>query len=125
MYLLDTHTILWYFSDNEKLSDEMKKVIDESEKVFVSIASFWEMQIKEGIGKLPVKDAVNKIEKLCNENNIDVLPINLEHIKYLKKLPYIHNDPFDRVIVCQACVENLTIISKDSNIAKYNVNVIW
>ena len=125
MILLDTHTILWFMSDNPILSDEMKKKIGETENIYVSIASFWEMQIKENIGKLPLKDSVAKVERLCKMKRIMVLPIEVEHIKYLSQLPMIHNDPFDRILISQAKVEDLTIITKDRNINQYDVNTMW
>lgn len=125
MILLDTHTILWFMSDNPILSDEMKRKIGETENIYVSIASFWEMQIKENIGKLPLKDSVAKVERLCKMKRIMVLPIEVEHIKYLSQLPMIHSDPFDRILISQAKVEDLTIITKDRNINQYDVNTMW
>ena len=125
MILLDTHTILWFMSDNPILSDEMKRKIGETENIYVSIASFWEMQIKENIGKLPLKDSVAKVERLCKMKRIMVLPIEVEHIKYLSQLPMIHSDPFDRILIRQAKVEDLTIITKDRNINQYDVNTMW
>ncbi len=112
-------------SDNPILSDEMKKKIGETENIYVSIASFWEMQIKENIGKLPLKDSVAKVERLCKMKRIMVLPIEVEHIKYLSQLPMIHSDPFDRILISQAKVEDLTIITKDRNINQYDVNTMW
>lgn len=125
MILLDTHTVLWYMSDHPGLSDEMKLKIGETENVYVSIASFWEMQIKESLGKFPLKDSVLKVEKLCRMKRIMVLPIEIGHIEYLKQLPMIHSDPFDRILICQAKTEDLTIITRDQHIHQYDVKTMW
>ena len=125
MYLLDTHAVIWYLMDDDKMPEKLKETINRSEDVYVSMATFWEMQIKEDIGKLPLQNAVDKVWKLCAEKNIRILPIGIDHIKYLHELPMIHNDPFDRVILSQAKVEDMVLISKDEKIQKYDVNVLW
>ena len=125
MILLDTHTLLWSCFDDSKLSQKAKKKIETTEKVFVSIASFWEVAIKQSIGKLTIDRTITEIASDCVENDIQVLNITPLHLDYLKILPPIHGDPFDRLILAQAICEKLTIVSKDEMIREYKVKTIW
>ena len=125
MILLDTHTLLWSRFDDSKLSQKAKKKIETTEKVFVSIASLWEIAIKQSIGKLTIDKTITEIASDCVENDIQGLNITPLHLDYLKELPPIHGDPFDRLIIAQAICEKLTIVSKDEMIREYNVKTIW
>lgn len=125
MYLLDTHALLWYLYDNPKLSQKMLETISNSDTVFASIASLWEIAIKQGIGKLEIDCPISTIASLCEQKDIGILRIKIEHLEVLKMLPQIHRDPFDRLLIAQAQTENLTLITKDAQIAKYNINTLW
>ena len=104
MYLLDTHTLLWFLRDSPQLS---KKALEKS------------------IGKLEFEHSIEKIAELCHEKDILILQIQPKYFDKVIKLPNIHNDPFDRLIIAQAIIENLVIITKDTIIPKYSVKTIW
>jgi PIN domain nuclease of toxin-antitoxin system len=125
MLLLDTHTFYWFITDDEKLPAVTKEMIETEEHVFVSIASFWEMAIKESLGKLLLPTTVRDLMEDCAEYEFSILPINGLHLNRLKELPFIHRDPFDRILICQSQEEDLTIVTVDSNIVKYDVKTIW
>ncbi|WP_294430573.1 type II toxin-antitoxin system VapC family toxin [uncultured Treponema sp.] len=124
-YILDTHILIWAFSDTENLSNKVQKILDTEEGIYTSIASLWEIGIKKSIGKLNVPFSVKELEEQCLAQNIKILPIKSDCIDKLSELPNIHNDPFDRMIIAQAQSENLTIITKDSKIKLYDVNLLW
>ena len=124
--LIDTHTLLWFLSNDVKLSEKAKKRIENSQNnVFVSIASFWEISIKLSLSKLildiPFELLFDESEKL----GIQILQIKKDHLIYLKKLPFFHKDPFDRIIICQGMIENFDIISIDEKFDEYKVKRIW
>jgi len=124
--LIDTHTLLWFLSNDVKLSEKAKKIIENSKNnVFVSIASFWEISIKLSLSKLiidiPFELLFDETEKL----GIKILQIKKDHLIYLKKLPFFHKDPFDRIIICQGIKENFDIISIDEKFDEYKVKRIW
>ncbi len=125
MYLLDTHTLLWFLSDSPNLSKQAREIIMREKKIYVSIASLWEIAIKKSIGKLDLKYSLQEIESLCEEKDISILQIKAIYFDELISLEKNHNDPFDRLIISQSMIENLTIITKDSIIPKYPVKTIW
>jgi PIN domain nuclease of toxin-antitoxin system len=125
MLLLDTHAYYWFITDSEKLPTSTKEMIETEEHVFVSIASFWEMAIKESLGKLQLPATIKKLMEDCTEYEFSILPVNGMHLNRIKELPFIHRDPFDRMLICQAQEEDLTIVTVDSNIVKYDVKTIW
>ena len=84
-----------------------------------------EIAIKQSIGKLDLDFSITQIENLCNEKDIQILPIKSKHLDKLKNLPKYHGDPFDRLIISQALAENLTIITRDSTIPNYPVRTLW
>lgn len=125
MYLLDTHTLLWFLRDSPQLSKKALEIITTENKVYVSIASLWEIAIKKSTGKLEFEHSIEKIAELCHEKDILILQIQPKYFDKVIKLPNIHNDPFDRLIIAQAVIENLVIITKDTIIPKYSVKTIW
>lgn len=124
-YLLDTHILIWAFSDTENLSKKVRNILDSEDEICTSIVSLWEIGIKKSIGKLNVPFSIKELEEQCIAQNIEILPINTTCIDMISKLPDIHSDPFDRLIITQAQSEDLTIITKDSKIKLYDVNVLW
>jgi PIN domain nuclease of toxin-antitoxin system len=125
--LLDTHTFLWLNDNSEQLSQTVKDLCDSgAHEFYLSMATPWEMQIKSQLGKLslamPIEELVSK-NRL--ENNINLLPIDLSHISYLEQLPQHHKDPFDRIIIAQAIVEGMTIVTVDHAFADYSVQIVW
>lgn len=126
MYLLDTNALLFFLYDSEKLSKKASEVIYcNNEKISVSIVSMWEIAIKSSIGKLKIKSSISKIADTCEKEQLDILSIKPFHLDEISKLPPIHGDPFDRLIISQAITENLVIITKDGTIPQYNVKVLW
>ena len=126
-YLLDTHAFLWFVTDDDKLSSKARSIIKNSNnEVYFSAASAWEMSIKVRLGRLTIEEALEPfISRQLAENNFSTLSITIFHSIYTSKLPEIHKDPFDRMIVAQSKVENLSLISNDKNIKKYKVPVVW
>ena len=125
MYLLDTHALLWFLLSDSRLPEDKKNLIEDTQKVYVSVGSLWEIAIKQSIGKLKIKHSIVEIAEKCIEKNIVILPIHPEELDKIKKLPDIHKDPFDRLFVSQAIRDNLIIITKDENIPKYPVESVW
>ena len=101
------------------------KIISTEDQIFVSVASLWEIAIKNSIGKLDLEFSIEEIENLCNEKDITILQINGKQLDKIKLLPKIHSDPFDRLIIAQAQTEELTILTTDSKIPKYPVKTLW
>ena len=125
MYILDTHTLLWYLRDSDELSDTARNTINDAQYVCTSAASLWEIAIKHSIGKLDLEFTISQIEELSADKDIYILPIKGSHLDKLVQLPKHHNDPFDRLIICQAIAENMTIITKDTIIPNYPVKTLW
>lgn len=123
--LLDTHIFLWYITGDRQLSDKIIAIInDEYNKCFISIASIWEIAIKMSLGKLEIKGGFSIIEDFLENNDFEILPIDLLDTKTLLTLPAHHKDPFDRIIISQAKVGNLFLVSKDDFFREYDVKVL-
>ncbi len=125
--LLDTHTFLWWITDDSKLSSQVHKIIgDGRNELFLSAASGWEIAIKAQLGRIKIPD---KPELFISEqmltNAIQGLPIQMSHALYVYNLPDYHRDPFDRILVAQAHLEGLPILTNDSQISQYPVQIIW
>ncbi|MBQ9198500.1 MAG: type II toxin-antitoxin system VapC family toxin [Clostridia bacterium] len=124
MLLLDTHVFLWFVNGDEKLPQSMMRDIQTEDKVYISIVSFWEMAIKSSLGKLSLPCSISKLMEDCEKMNINVLHISAVHLEQLKSLPWVHRDPFDRLIICQAQTEGLKLATVDENIKKYSVETM-
>lgn len=125
-YLLDTHTFIWFINGDKVLPKNIQLIIcDTNNQCFISIASIWEIAIKQSLNRLEIKSEFSKIADFLTENDMSVLPIEFSHLQKLLKLPFHHRDPFDRLIIAQAIAERLTIISKDHLFDNYKVKVIW
>jgi len=122
-FLVDTHTFLWFVNDSPELSETAKNLIEtETNDIFISIASLWEISIKTALGKLFISGSYDTIIDDVLENNIEILSINFAHTAIQNKLPFHHRDPFDRMIISQTIVENVDLISHDSILDKYLQN---
>ncbi|OAE13325.1 twitching motility protein PilT [Pseudomonas simiae] len=115
--LLDTHILLWTLSDDPKLSDKARKLIENAAEIYVSAATFWEMAIKVGLGKLDVD--LDEIRDECLESGFVELPITSEHTIALKDLEHHHKDPFDRLIVATAISEPMRLLTADPQVVQY------
>ena len=125
--LIDTHIFIWYIQNNEKLPSPMFTLINDGRnEILFSTASIWEMAIKQSTGKLnlgvPYASFIKEQMKL---NRIELLPIKLEHLEVVASLPFHHRDPFDRLLIAQAMVEALPIVSADSTFSSYPIQIIW
>jgi len=123
LYLLDTQVLLWWLSDNKRLTPKIKKIIhNPNNLILYSTASIWEISIKRNIGKLTLKVS---LKKLINSIPFQVLPIKNQHILKLDKLPAIHKDPFDRILIAQAKTEKAVLITADAKISKYKLPTLY
>lgn len=121
-FLLDTHTLLWMQENHPSLSDNSIKVLTNlNNHLYVSIVSFWEITIKQSLGKLHLSYSLDQLNSAC----IKVLPIVTKDLNILKSLPFIHRDPFDRLIISTAISNDYRLISKDEHFQKYDIEVIW
>jgi PIN domain nuclease of toxin-antitoxin system len=125
--LLDTHVFIWWANEPERLSPKVLSLCEDAENtLLLSVASVWEMQIKTQLGKLkfalPLSNLIRSQQQI---NNIQILPIELEHVLELQRLPAYHNDPFDRLLMVQAKAEDALLVSKDSAFKKYKTKLIW
>ena len=125
--LLDTHAFLWWVSDSPKLSELARETIaDERNEPIFSVVSGWEIAIKVGVGKLELPDPPEKfVTGQLSRNDMEVLPLHLGHALRVHALPDHHRDPFDRLLVAQAIVEGIPLLSADPQIDLYPVNIIW
>lgn len=124
--LLDTHTLIWFFEGDEKLSEQAKKLIqDPKNQSYLSAASVWEMTIKNSLGKLDLSRSVADILSHILSNGIELIDITAEHAIKVGELPFYHRDPFDRILIAQSIVLEIPIISKDSKFDNYMVNRLW
>ena len=125
--LLDTHAFLWWIVGDERLSDCASRAIaDRRNEIFVSAASIWEIAIKGRLGRLSIPgDPGAFIGGQIVENSFRGLPIVAGHALRVWDLPDHHQDPFDRLLVAQAQVEGLTLVSRDRQVARYEVEVLW
>ena len=125
-FLIDTHTFIWLIEDDPKLPDSSKQLIDDLENdIFISIASLWEMAIKISIGKLKLAGVLAQAIDELYARNIKILPIDSLHVLRVQNLPLHHKDPFDRIIISQSLVENITIISIDEIFDNYEVKRLF
>ena len=125
-FLLDTHTAIWALGNKDKLSKNVKTIIDDlSIPLFVSIISAWEIAIKISIGKLNFTGGSAFFLEKMRSNGIEILNIKDPHIKQVERLPFLHRDPFDRLLIATALSDGMTIITEDSNIHQYSVSWIW
>ena len=119
--LLDTHVVLWWLADDPTLASEIKDRLDHEPDVYVSPAAVWEVATKQAIGKLAQPA---DLPERIRDSGFRHLSITVEHAIAAGRLPPIHRDPFDRVLVAQARLEDLTLVTRDPNIQKYDVSLL-
>lgn len=135
-YLLDTHTLLWFLADDRKLSQHARRLIENSSNDrFLSTASLWEIAIKARIGKLDLREPFDRLfPRQLHLNRIEILHITIDSLVKLATLPFHprhrnphdqHTDPFDRLIIAQALVEDISIIGVDPDFDAYGVIREW
>ncbi len=127
--LLDTHVFIWLDTAPEKLSHTAQQACQDADNTLcLSVASVWEMLIKQRLGKLTLNISVKEMLNVQQDvNQLQVLSIELEHVLAIQDLPLHHNDPFDRLLIAQARVENAQLVTADGQIEQYadQVNMLW
>jgi len=125
--LLDTVTFLWAVTGAPELSNDARELFEDPDnEIYLSSVSTWEIAIKHSLGKLPLPEPPAKFVPIQRkQHDIDSLPLNEEATLYLTRLPVLHRDPFDRMLVCQAVVQHLVILTPDELINQYPVRTIW
>jgi PIN domain nuclease of toxin-antitoxin system len=125
--LLDTHSFLWWITDDPRLSMRAREIMSDGENhLFFSAASAWEIAIKARLGRLTISEPIATfVPAQLAENAIEGLPIGLSHALHVHSLPDHHRDPFDRMLIAQSQIENLPILTGDAWIARYPVETVW
>lgn len=124
--LIDTHVLLWWWTDERKLSQRAKgTILDSRNRSYVSAAVAWELAIKVNLGKLDARDVVSNLQPLLLEEGFRRLAISTDHALRAGLLPMLHRDPFDRVLVAQAQALNSPVVSADTIFDRYGVQRIW
>ena len=125
--LLDTHVMLWWVNEHEKLSTKAKSMLLNDENIlYLSIVSVWEFAIKTSLGKLTgFEGGVKRFLEMSDNLPIHILPIKPHYIEIVEMLPFIHRDPFDRMIIATANAEGMAVLTVDENIHRYDVSAKW
>ncbi len=125
--LLDTHTLLWWDENNPRLSKAARAALsDPDNTVLLSVITPWEILVKSNLGKLTLQsDVQTLVSGQIRYYGFRLLSVSFEHVLRLQGLPYHHKDPFDRLLIAQALEEGATLITDDSMIAQYGVQVLW
>ena len=126
-FVIDTHTFIWYVTNNPKLSLTARELINDGNNVvLLSVASVWEMAIKHSIGKLDFElPFITFVESQIRQNDMALLQIEIEHLALVANLPLYHRDPFDRLIISQAILEQIPIVGVDKVFDSYSVRRLW
>jgi len=124
--LLDTHVFLWWVSDNPRLGKEARNIISNIDnQLFLSAASGWEIAIKAGLGKLEMADDIcSFMFEQMRLNAVTELPVSINHALHVATLPNLHRDPFDRLLISQAQLERMPILTGDKEFGAYSVEII-
>jgi PIN domain nuclease of toxin-antitoxin system len=125
--LLDAHAFLWFVWDDAQLTNNAKELItNPANQKFVSAAICWERAIKMSIGKLDLGEAYRPfMRREIARNNFDILPMSVDHAAAVSVLPFHHRDPFDRMLIAQAMVEQVPIVSGDTAFDAYPITRLW
>jgi PIN domain nuclease of toxin-antitoxin system len=118
--LPDTHVLLWWLADDPTLPLDIREHLDSDPEVYVSAASVWEIAIKQALGKIQPSDVAERVQA----SGFRPLPITSDHAIAAGRLAAIHSDPFDRMLIAQALVEDLTLVTRDATIQKYEIAIM-
>lgn len=119
-WLVDTHVVLWWLGGDRRLGEEVKRVLDHEPDVHLSAASVWEVAVKQAIGKL---EGPPDLPELMTSTGLRLLDITARHAAAAGRLPLLHRDPFDRILIAQARTEGLTLVTADAHVHRYDVAV--
>jgi PIN domain nuclease of toxin-antitoxin system len=125
--LLDTCTFLWIVTDSDDLSENARRLFaDPGNEVYLSVASAWEIIVKNRLGKLPLPEPIHDFIRTNRTlHRIDTYPLDEAAVLQLTRLPDLHKDPFDRILICQAIAGSMTILTPDTHITRYPVKTEW
>lgn len=125
--LLDTSTLIWWMTEPGKLSREAYAAIEQApELVHISVVSLWEIEVKVSIGKLnQINDLASLVDSVVALQRFAILNLQRKHVHKLASLESVHKDPFDRMLICQAISEDLTLVSPDRKFSQYPVASLW
>lgn len=124
--LIDTHTLLWFVSGDERLPPPVRTRIESGDfDHYISLATYWEIAIKQSLGKLELEDPLQRFMERRRVEGFNVMPIKQEHIAKVATLPFHHRDPFDRLLISQAICEGMTICTQDKHFTAYPVKLTW
>lgn len=124
--LLDTHTFLWFIDDSPRLSSRAKALLESDADLLLSAGSLWEISIKVSAGKLALAQSFDVfVPRQLADNDIEMLPISLAHLGVVSTLPFHHRDPFDRLLIAQAMIEQVPIVGADTAFDAYSVARLW
>lgn len=126
-YLLDTHVLIWWITTDHRLSESAIKIIQNRKNLlYWSTASSWEMSIKTALGRLELEEPLEfLLPAELEKNQIEIMPVKNDHALLAGQLPLHHKDPFDRMLIAQARIESLGIITNDSKFRLYDADVHW
>lgn len=119
--LLDSHAFIWWIGDDAQLGPQAREAIESAEKVYVSVVSVWELGIKKAAGKIAIEV---DLATVAEESGFEILDCRVAHAQLAPMLPFHHKDPFDRMLLAQAMVEKLCIVSQDAAFADYQIAVV-
>jgi len=125
--LLDTHAFLWWIRDDPRLSRRARELVTSGRnELFLSVTCVWEILTKTQTGKLRLAESAQKfVTEQLTANNIQVLPLTLDHVFRLEQLPLHHRDPFDRILIAQSLEEEFPILSADPLLKNYSATLLW
>lgn len=123
-YILDTHALIFFSEGDRQLPETIQELIKDGDSM-VSIATLWEISIKHSLGKLPLAGEFASIPELLNLNSIQILNLSFQDLVEYNKLPLIHRDPFDRILVAQSMRTGFPVVTKDPQISKYKIKTLW
>ncbi|RWX76820.1 type II toxin-antitoxin system VapC family toxin [Neorhizobium lilium] len=119
--LPDSHILAWFAEDDEKLTAEMREILeDDSNELFFSAASIWELAIKRALNRHGFNIEPRMLERSLVENDFTELPVTSRHALAVESLPPIHKDPFDRILIAQSMSEGMLLLTSDETIARYS-----
>ncbi|MCF0039321.1 type II toxin-antitoxin system VapC family toxin [Dyadobacter fanqingshengii] len=124
--LLDTHAVIWFITDDLRLPRRTRILLEDADNsCFISIATLWEIAIKNSLGRLELHAELKEIFAIIDKTGFELLPITASHILTNAILPHHHHDPFDRIIIAQSIEENLLVVTKDEKFVNYEASIAW
>lgn len=124
--LLDTHVFIWSATVDKLSQAATEAFLDTKNELYLSVASYWEMAIKISLGKLTLDENwIQRVDDMMSKNQLRWLAIDKAHCQVITTLPHLHGDPFDRLLIAQALVEEMTLMTADAKIRQYTVPILW